>query len=293
MPFRSPKSGPYFGASTEGASRGCVALFGVEYDGTASFRDGSRHGPDAIRAVSFEGTEGYSPYQDRDLDAISFADLGNLDLESSRPEDMVSQVHLTCEALLSEGAIPLLLGGDHSLSPGSIRAVFDQHPDLGVIQFDAHADLRETWDGTPHSHACSMRRVLDFLPSERLIQLGIRSGAREEFGEMRKEGRLVPPDPDALRQAILARGFEDRPLYVTFDVDVFDPALVPGTGTPEAGGIDWATFDALRAVIPGDRIVAMDVVELNPSVDPSGNSAIVIAKLVREWILAISPAPGP
>lgn len=283
---------PFSNANTSEPLPGCLALLGVGWDGTASFRDGAREAPDAIRAVSFEGMESYSPIQDRDLDAIRYADLGNLALESSDPGTVVSKIREMTMELLDKGVIPLILGGDHSVSPGAIQAAYDMHPDLGVIQFDAHADLRETWDGTPHSHACTMRRVLDYLPGNQLLQVGIRSGSREEFAELRREDRLVPPDPDSLHQAILARGFDQRPLYVTFDVDIFDPSLLPGTGTPEAGGIDWPTFESLRAAIPCDKVVAMDVVELSPSIDPSGNSAIVAAKLLREWILAISPFPS-
>ncbi|MDB4626796.1 arginase family protein, partial [Akkermansiaceae bacterium] len=172
-----------------------------------------------------------------------------------------------------------------SITPGPVKAAFERHPELAVIQFDAHADLREEWNGSRNSHACAMRRILDFLPAERLLQVGIRSGTREEFQEMRGANRLIAPTAAALTEAL--ERVKGRPIYVTFDIDFFDPSCVPGTGTPEPGGIDWATCESLLEVLTDSNIVALDIMELAPTLDSSEVSSVVAAKLLREFLLLI------
>ncbi|MDF1858860.1 MAG: agmatinase [Verrucomicrobiales bacterium] len=278
-----------FLASAREPKPGCPLLLGVPYDKTASFRKGTREGPDGIRTISEDGIETYSPIQDRDLEEIHFHDLGNLEVDPSQPpEEVVAALNGVVAAMYRNGGIPIVLGGEHSISPGAVRAAFDAHPDLVVIQIDAHADLREEYEGSRHSHACAMRRILDFLPSDRLLQVGIRSGTREEYREMHAEERYVAPNAAALTKALEGRRFQDSPIYVTFDIDAFDPAEVPGTGTPEAGGISWETADSMRAVLEGKNIVGFDLVELAPGLDPSGISSVLAAKLLREWLLTMA-----
>ena len=282
-----PNSAPFIASTVSdlpGLTTGMPAILGCGYDGTTSFRPGTRWGPDAFRSVSEEAIETYSPVQDRDLEDISFADLGNLQVPFGAPEPVVDLLYQATRAILETSAVPVILGGEHSISPGPVRAAFEKHPDLVVVQFDAHADLRTEWNGTPHSHACAMRRILDFLPADQLLQVGIRSGTREEFIEMGQ--RLIAPSASALSK-VLPR---NTPLYLTFDLDIFDPSVLPGTGTPEPGGIDWQTFEQLRAVFDGTRIVSMDIVELAPALDPAGTSAVVAAKLLREWLLTLPSA---
>jgi len=283
MKLLPPNAAPFIGASSDQILPGKIALLGIGYDGTTSFRPGTRRGPDGLRAVSEAGIETYSPVLDRDLADFEFSDLGNLELPHGAPEPVIEAAYQATRKILTAGAIPALIGGEHSISPGPIRAAFEKHPDLLVIQFDAHADLRQEWNGSPNSHACAMRRTLDFLPADRLLQVGIRSGTREEFQEMRSHERLVAPTPGAL-SAALAR-FDHPPVYLTFDIDFFDPALVPGTGTPEAGGIDWATCESLLALLKDQNLIGFDIVELAPNLDPTEVSACVAAKLLRELIL--------
>lgn len=267
---------------------GAPCLLGVPYEGTACFRKGTIDGPDAVRAVS-DGLESYSPPLDRDLRDAPFADLGNLDLSGvTEPEAVVSLVQDATSELLAAQTIPILLGGEHSFTPGAVAAAHHRYPELAVLQLDAHADLREEWSNTPWSHACAMRRVLDILPSHRLLQCGIRSGTREEFSELHQSSRLVAPDPEALRASLAP--LENSPLYLTIDLDLFDPSVLPGTGTPEPGGITWNTMASLLSVVPWQQVVACDLVELSPSLDPSGCSSIVAAKTVREILLAIADA---
>lgn len=278
---------PFLGAETE-IQPGCPAILGVPYDRTASFRKGAVKGPDGIREVSAAAIETYSPVQDKDLEDIVYADIGNLNVDNGdTPESVVEELKTVVSEIYQKEALPIILGGEHSISPGAIKAAFDRYPDLVVAQFDAHADLRESYERSRCSHACAMRRTLDFLPSDRLLQIGIRSGTKEEYQELVKSGRYVPADGAILSKALEARGFGKCPIYITFDIDLFDPSEVPGTGTPEAGGIRWSDFESLRAALEGCNIVGLDIVELAPELNPTGISTALAAKMLREWLLTM------
>ncbi|MDB4412637.1 agmatinase [bacterium] len=285
MNLLSANSAPFIGASSSEPRSGKVAIIGIGYDGTTSFRPGTRRGPDGLRAVSDAGIETYSPSLDRDLEDVEFSDVGNLDIPHGAPEPVIEAAYRAAGELMDAGATPVIIGGEHSITPGPVKAAFERHPELAVIQFDAHADLREEWNGSRNSHACAMRRILDFLPAERLLQVGIRSGTREEFQEMRGANRLIAPTAAALTEAL--ERVKGRPIYVTFDIDFFDPSCVPGTGTPEPGGIDWATCESLLEVLTDSNIVALDIMELAPTLDSSEVSSVVAAKLLREFLLLI------
>ena len=278
-PFDS-EGGIFMGSRRDPA--GCrVGLFGVPYDGTTSFRPGTRFGPAAIREVS-QGLETYCPQLDLDLEDLAYADLGAVDIPFGAPEPVVNAVQRATTAVLDLGLNPLMLGGEHSISSGAVAAVANQHPDLVLVQLDAHADLREEWLGARHSHACAMRRCLEVLPSGDLLQLAIRSGTREEFHELHSSGRRMD-DVQALRNAMAP--WTGRPVYLTVDLDWFDPAVLPGTGTPEPGGFLWRDFAAVVDVLRGHRLVAADVVELAPQLDSSGVSSVLAAKVTRSLIL--------
>ena len=272
----------YMGSRRDPA--GCrVGLFGVPYDGTTSFRPGTRFGPAAIREVS-NGLETYCPQLDRDLDDLAFADLGAVDIPFGAPEPVVEAVRESTEAVLNLGLRPLMLGGEHSISSGAVAAVAAQYPDMVMVQLDAHADLRDSWLGSRYSHACAMRRCLEVLPSQQLFQLAIRSGTRTEFEELRSSGRLIA-DIGAL--AAVLDPLQGRPMYLTVDLDWFDPSVLPGTGTPEPGGFFWPDFAELVAVLHQHRLVAADVVELAPQLDPSGVSSVLAAKVTRSLLLLL------
>ena len=260
---------------------GCrVGLFGVPYDGTTSFRPGTRFGPAAIREVS-GGLETYCPQLNLDLEDLAFADLGAVVIPYGDPEPVVTAVRQATKAVLSMGLRPLMLGGEHSISSGAVAAVSEHHPDLVLVQLDAHADLRQTWLGAHHSHACAMRRCLEVLPSQQLLQIAIRSGTRQEFSELRQSGRLV-----GIEQMAESLGrLRGAPIYLTVDLDWFDPAVMAGTGTPEPGGFLWQDFQKLVAELQHHSLVAADVVELAPSLDPTGVSSVLAAKVTRSLLL--------
>ena len=268
---------------------GCrVGLFGVPYDGTTSFRPGTRFGPAAIRDVS-NGLETYCPQLDLDLEDLAFADLGAVDIPFGAPEPVLEAVRDSTQAVLNRGLRPLMLGGEHSITAGAVAAVAKRHPDLVLVQLDAHADLRDSWLGSHHSHACAMRRCLEVLPSQQLFQLSIRSGTRVEFEELHSSGRLMA-DVKALATAL--EPLRGRPLYLTVDLDWFDPAVLPGTGTPEPGGYLWSDFAALVDVLRRHQLVAADVVELAPQLDPSGVSSVLAAKVTRSLLLLLGSDPS-
>ena len=274
----------FLGARPPGAGApGGLALFGIPYDATASFRRGSRFGPDAIRWAS-DSIETYSPALDRDLADVPFTDAGDLAVGGLDPAAMVRSVRRQVPP-----CVPIVLGGEHTITLGVVQALTPRYPDLAVIQWDAHTDLREEYDGRRIAHATVMRRLLDGgVP---VAQLGIRAGTREEFDLARARalccdaGAAVPPE-------VLAR-LSGRPLYLTVDIDVLDPSEAPGTGNPEPMGARFADLlEALRG-LTGYRIVGMDVVEVAPPCDPSGRTAVLAASLVREMILLFAPKTAP
>jgi len=280
------------GAIFMGARRdpaGCVVgLFGVPYDGTTSFRPGTRFGPAAIRDVS-AGLESYCPQLDLDLEELAFADLGAVAIPFGDPEPVIKAVQAATAQVLELGLAPLMLGGEHSISSGAVAAVAARHPNLALVQLDAHADLRHTWLGSRHSHACAMRRCLEVLPSGDLRQIAIRSGTRQEFAELRSTtGRLVSLET----LAASLRPLRGRPIYLTVDLDWFDPAVLPGTGTPEPGGFCWPDFALVVDELRHHQLVAADVVELAPQLDSSGISAVLAAKVTRSLLLLLGQAHG-
>jgi len=262
-----------------------VVLFGAPYDSTTSFRPGTRFGPAAMRAESF-GIETYSPYQDRDLEDVRVHDAGDLELPFGAPDRALDMIEAKAAAILAAGKTPFLLGGEHLVTLGAVRAAAKCFPDLRIIHFDAHADLREDYLGVTLSHACVIRRCHDLLSDGRIWQFGIRSGTREEFAFM-KSGHVVT-EPFALKTLPQVSFPEGTPVYLTVDLDVLDPSEFPGTGTQEAGGVRFGELlAALNDVLARFRVVALDNVELSPPLDPTGRSTALACKLLREELLAM------
>ena len=265
-----------------------TVLFGAPYDSTTSFRPGGRFGPQAMRAESF-GIETYSPYQNRDLADIRIHDAGDLELPFGAPEPVLKMIEEKTAAILADGKRPALLGGEHLVTLGAVRAAAKHFPDLHILHFDAHADLREDYLGNPLSHACVLRRCHDILGDGRIWQFGIRSGTRDEFAFM-KAGHVIT-EPYSLNTLPQMSFPEGTPVYLTVDMDVLDPAEFPGTGTPEAGGVRFVELlAAVRDVFARFNVVAFDNVELAPSLDPTGRSTALACKLLREELLAANVA---
>ena len=274
----------FIGADSDYTSAN-VVLFGAPYDSTTSFRPGTRFGPAAMRSESF-GIETYSPYQDRDLEDVRVHDAGDLELPFGAPDRALDMIEEKAAAILADGKVPFLLGGEHLVTLGSVRAAAKRFPDLRILHFDAHADLREDYLGVTLSHACVIRRCHDLLGDGRIWQFGIRSGTREEFAFMR-EGHVVT-EPFTLKTLSQVSFPEGTPVYLTVDMDVLDPSEFPGTGTQEAGGVRFTELLAtLRDVLARFHVVALDNVELSPPIDPTGRSTALACKLLREELLAM------
>ena len=265
-------------------SESSVVLFGAPFDGTTSFRPGTRFGPSAIRNESI-GIETYSPYQDLDLEDIAVFDAGDLEMAFGNPKLALDTIEAFSKKLLKDAKIPFMIGGEHLVTLGSVQAVSERYPDLCIIHFDAHADLREEYMGEKLSHASVMRRIWDLLGDDRIFQFGIRSGEKAEFTWGKNHVHTNKFDFLGLEE--LVDKLKGRPVYFTLDLDVLDPSIFPGTGTPEAGGVTFnQLLEAIIKLAPLN-IVGLDINELSPIYDQSGVSTAVACKLIREILLMI------
>ncbi len=262
-----------------------TVIFGAPYDSTTSNRPGTRFAPKAIRNDSF-GLETYSPYQDKDLSEVKIFDSGDLELSFGRVDLALQDIENHAREILSAGKRPLMIGGEHLVTLGQFRAVAEKYPDVCVIQLDAHTDLRQEYLGAELSHATIIRRLWDMVGDDRIYQLGIRSGEKAEFEFAKEHTHLTKFNLTGLPKAIA--DLKDKPVYLTIDLDVLDPSAFPGTGTPEAGGIDFMTL--LQAIIDIAQlnVVAIDVNELSPHYDLSGASTALATKIIREILLAFN-----
>lgn len=263
-----------------------IVLFGAPFDSTTSYRPGTRFGSSAIRRESY-GIECYSPYQDKDLEDTKVMDCGDLELCFGNTKKALAQIEEQTKEILACSAIPFMLGGEHLVTLGAFRAVRENYPDIHIIHFDAHADLREEYLGEQLSHASVIRRCWELVGDDRIYQFGIRSGDREEFYWGKDHVTTRKFDFEGLEEVL--DKLEGKPVYFTLDLDVLDPSVFPGTGTPEPGGV---TFDELRRaaekVCSRANVVACDVNELSPHYDQSGISTAAACKIVREMLLALS-----
>ena len=263
-----------------------IVLFGAPFDSTTSFRPGARFGPAAMRHESF-GLETYSPYQDADLTDYPVFDSGDLELCFGSAEAALRDIEERAEAILSDGKLPLLLGGEHLVTLGSFRAVLRHFPDVHIVHFDAHADLRDDYLGARLSHACVIRRCHDLVGDGRIHQFCIRSGERAEFRFAAEHTDMHPLSLDGLEDVIHTLRGAGTPVYLTIDLDCLDPSLFPGTGTPEAGGITFPELLGAIRTAAGCNVVGADLNELAPMLDASGSSTATACKVLRELLLAL------
>ena len=262
-----------------------IVIFGAPFDSTTSYRPGKRFASRTMRAESY-GLETYSPYQDLDLEDYAVFDAGDLELcfgDSSLALDAITDMTRT---ILNDGKLPMMIGGEHLVTLGAVRAVAEKYPDLHIIHFDAHADLRDDYLGARLSHASVLRRCWDIVGDGRIFQFGIRSGDRAELQWGKNHVTTHFFDFETLDEVI--EKLDDKPVYFTLDLDVLDPSIFPGTGTPEAGGA--AFKELLEAVLKLGRlnVVGTDINELSPPLDASGASTAVALKIWREWTLRLA-----
>ena len=262
-----------------------IVLYGAPFDSTTSYRPGTRFASRMMRAESY-GLETYSPYQDLDLEDAAVFDGGDLELCFGDTQKALDDIYDFAADILKDNKLPLLIGGEHLVSLPAIQAVYEKYPDLCVIHFDAHTDLRDDYLGAKLSHASVIRRVWDFVGDGRIWQFGIRSGERAEFYWAKEHTHLQKFNFDGLENAVAQ--LKGKPVYLTIDLDVLDPSCFPGTGTPEAGGVTFIQlFNAMLSIIQGCQVVGCDLVELSPMLDASGASTATALKVLREMLLGL------
>jgi agmatinase len=259
-----------------------TVILGCPYDGSASFRPGARFGPSAIRRASW-GIETFSPYLKKDLTRLSLHDMGDLELPFGDKRSSLDLIQKAVRKILSGKKIPILLGGDHLITLPIVEELVKIYPGLHLVHIDAHTDLREDYLGETLSHSTVMRKVVDHLGRGRLFQLGVRSGTAEEFDLARRMKSLVPLEQNSLRS--LEKHLKGKPVYISLDLDVVDPGLLPGVGTPEPGGLTFQELISLFKDLQNLHVIGFDMVELTPDYDPTQISSLTASVILREMIL--------
>ena len=263
-----------------------IVLYGAPFDSTTSFRPGARFGPAAMRHESF-GLETYSPYQDADLTDCAVFDSGDMELCFGSSEAALADIEARAAEILADGKLPLLLGGEHLVTLGAVRAAVKKYPNLHIIHFDAHADLRDDYLGAKLSHACVIRRCHELVGDGRIHQFCIRSGEREEFAFAKEHTQMQKFTFDGLEETVAQLKADGTPVYFTIDLDCLDPAVFAGTGTPEAGGVSFVQLLAALRCVCTANVIGADVNELAPMLDASGVSTATACKVLRELLLAL------
>ncbi len=262
-----------------------IVVFGAPFDSTTSFRPGTRFASQTMRNDSF-GLESYSPYQDKDLYDYKIFDGGDLELPFGSSERALKDIEDFSKQVVEDGKIPAMIGGEHLVTLGSVRSVVNKYPDLHIIHFDAHADLREEYLGQKLSHATVLHRVWDLVGDNKIFQFGIRSGDKEEFAWGKNHVYTNKFNLDTLD--VIVDKLKEKPVYVTIDLDVLDPSVFPGTGTPEPGGVQFKELLNAILSLKDLNIVGFDINELSPQYDVSGASTAVACKVLREMLLIAS-----
>jgi agmatinase len=286
MRFDEAYSGNVFIKSHPNFEESQVVLYGMPMDWTVSYRPGSRFGPTRIREVSI-GLEEYSAYLDRELEDVKYFDAGDIPLPFGNAQRSLDMIGEFVDKILDAGKFPLGMGGEHLVSWPVMKAVYKKYPDLAIIHFDAHTDLREQYEGEPLSHSTPIRKIAELIGPGNVYSFGIRSGMKEEFEWAKQVGMHISKFEvlEPLKQILPT--LAGRPVYVTIDIDVLDPAHAPGTGTVDAGGITSKELLAsIHEIARSEvRVVGGDLVEVAPIYDPSEQTANTASKLIREMLL--------
>ncbi|MDD3129587.1 MAG: agmatinase [Candidatus Izemoplasmatales bacterium] len=263
-----------------------VVLFSVPLDNTTSYRPGTRFAGNAIRVESI-GIEWYSPYKNMDLKDYHTVDIGDLELPMGLVEESLEIVYENTKQILQDSKKPMMIGGEHLVTYPVVRALKEKYPDLNIIHLDAHTDLRDEFLGRELSHATVIKRCYDILGDNRIYQFGIRSGDKSEF-KFAEDGHTFMRKFDFEGLEEIIDKIKDKPVYITIDLDVLDPSIFPGTGTPEPGGMSFKDLlDAMKKFEKLNNVVGADLVELAPMLDSSNVSTVVAAKALREMILLL------
>lgn len=286
MRFDEAYSGKVFIMASNDFEKAQAVIFGMPMDWTVSFRPGSRFGPGRIREASI-GLEEYSPYMDKHLEEVSYFDAGDIPLPFGNAERSIAAIEDYVQKLIGHGKFPLGLGGEHLVTWPVVREMYKAYPDMAFIHIDAHADLREEYEGEVLSHSTPVRKIAELIGPKNVYSFGIRSGMREEFAYAKESGMYMAKYYVAEPLKKMLPTLNGRKVYVTIDIDVLDPAFAPGTGTAEAGGISSSELlEAIKLIEDADvEVIGADLVEVAPAYDHSGQTVIAASKFVREILL--------
>ena len=277
-------TGPFLDRNWMGQNPDCassdIIMLGLPFDGTVSYRPGSRFAPEQIRLASW-GLEEYSPYFDKHLEDCNFHDAGDLEFPLGNTKKSLDVIRQNVEEIYKDGKRVFGIGGEHLVTLPEIQAISKYVDNLAIVHFDAHTDLREEYLGEPLSHSAVIRHSAEIIGFENLKQIGIRSGMKEEFELMKKYNTLIHEHKEL-------DVFKDKNIFVTVDLDVLDTSIMPGTGTPEVGGLDFNQLVGWFKYLSQFNIIGADVVELAPDYDASGASTAVATKVIRELLMAVS-----
>lgn len=262
-----------------------IVIFGAPFDSTTSYRPGTRFASKVMRSESF-GLETYSPYKDDDLCDRKIFDGGDLELTFGNTLRALKQIEDYTREILRDEKLPLMIGGEHLVTLGAVRAVKEKYDNLHIIHFDAHADLRENYLEEKYSHATVLRRCYDLVGKNKIFQFGIRSGEKSEFVFAKDHTYMNKFNFNTLEEVV--ENLKGKPVYFTLDLDILDPSVFPGTGTPEAGGVTFMELIEAISCVGTLNIVGCDINELSPIYDQSGASTAVACKVLREMLLSLN-----
>ena len=256
-----------------------IVMLGLPFDGTVSYRPGSRFAPEQIRLASW-GLEEYSPYFDKHLEDVDFYDAGDLEFPLGNTYKTLDVIERNVEDIYCDGKKVFGIGGEHLVTLPEIKAISKFYDNLAIVHFDAHTDLREEYLGEEMSHSAVIRHCTNIIGPQNLKQVGIRSGMKEEFEFMKIHNTLAEKfeDLDILK---------NKKIFVTVDLDVLDPSVMSGTGTPESGGLSFKELIDWFKYLKDFEVIGADVVELAPDYDTSGVSTAVATKVIRELLMIL------
>lgn len=266
-----------------------LIVFGVGFDGTTSNRPGTRFASSAMRK-EFDGLETYSPVLNLDMEDFNICDIGDLELSIGNTEKVLDEIYENVRTLINDNKIPFMIGGEHLVTLPAFKAVYEKYNDIYVLHFDAHTDLREEYNNCKNSHATVIKRIWDIVGDEKIFQFGIRSGTKEEFDFSLNKNHTYMEVGNIITFKEIVKSLVGKNVYLTIDLDVLDPSIFPGTGTPEPGGITYKELENTFKILKQYEIniVGCDIVELSPDYDITKVSTITACKVLRELSLVIS-----
>ncbi|MDV8110472.1 agmatinase [Bacillus sp. BAU-SS-2023] len=280
---------PTFMSMDDSYEESKLVVFGAGFDGTTSNRPGTRFASSSMRP-EFYGLETYSPILDLDMDDYKICDIGDLELSIGNTDTVLNEIYEGTKSIIKDNKVPFMIGGEHLVTLPAFKAVHEKYNDLYVLHFDAHTDLREEYNNNENSHATVIKRIWDIVGDNKIFQFGIRSGTKEEFefALKYKHTYMETHTIDTFKEIV--DKLENKNIYLTIDLDVLDPSIFPGTGTPEPGGVTYKEFEGIFKILKNSNInlVGLDIVELSPDYDNTNVSTVTACKILRELALIVS-----